>query len=198
MKTRPPSASSTARQLPECHQNTSAPPMASPATTCTQNPYGRRAPRSIVAPTTSSESPTTADTTADQFPPFEMKSVTNSHHSPATGSASNGWRKRRANDAANSSVSSTITWRARWKPSKAFAPVDQPNQCQSAARNAANAATEMNANTPAASALRADRASPSSTTRMSSAHAAYAPWPYCDCRYWREYEAATPIVSTPE
>src|SRR5262245_10499869 len=96
-------------QSPSWKNQRSAPPIASPAATCSQKPYGRASPKSTPTAAASSASPTSSATTADQSPPFETRSVTKSHVPAAATSTSSGNSNTRSAASAATTTSSSST-----------------------------------------------------------------------------------------
>src|SRR3954471_23280934 len=163
--------------LPPCQKYKRPPPIRIPAPTCSHIPYARLGPSSTTRAAPSRQSPTKSVTIADQPPPFETRSVMKYQPVPITAVSRSGKRNTRSAHTAAINASSTSKSRLRWKPSSASwdDATDQPNHDQSAPRNATNAISATNANTPAETgcAVRRNvRATAVATTASPSAAAA--------------------------
>jgi len=161
----------------ECHQCSRGTPISTPPTRCSQNADGFR----LTLPARRYASPTSSDTTYDQPPPLETKSVTKNQPTVAEISVMNGnSQRRRSLQAAARMSSSRERCATDHPPNGEFQCFSQPNQLHALPTNSAHAITEAKANIPAA-VQRPRRLSDSAiadrTTRMSSAHAVSAPLP---------------------
>src|ERR1700690_3894394 len=95
--------------------------------------------------------PTNRVSTAVQLPPPESRSMTKNQPTNTAIEAMNGNLKRRMSPSAAASTSSSSTRRENENELNDVAPDSHPNQDQSAPTNTAQATTDANANTPAAS-----------------------------------------------
>ena len=123
--------------------------MVRPATTWTQNPYGRVSPPSCPRPSTNRKSPTKSVTHALQFPPLETTSVKKYQPSPASTSMKSGNLKMTRSMSAAARTRSWSNSRPRWNPPSGLSCGSHPNQEKKAPTITANKPRPTKPNNPA-------------------------------------------------